>query len=126
VKRRRAAFSLIEVMIALGIFFMAVFTILGLISTLLRSARMIQHMKNVDAGMVAAQLSLTNKITEGVMSGDFGEVYRDYRWTHEAYEASSNGLFQVDIVVQRESGGTEESKMSILLFRPDSPPGGPR
>ena len=63
-KPRRAAFTLIEVMIALGIFFMAVFTILGLISTLLRSARTIQQMKNVDAGMVAAQLSLTNILTE--------------------------------------------------------------
>ena len=122
-KKHRAAFSLIEVMIALGIFFMAVFTILGLISSLLRNARLIQQMKNVDAGMVAAQLSLTNKLKEEVTSGDFGEIYPGYSWTTDTYEVSSNGLFQVDIVVQRDLGGTVESKMSILRYAPDSPPG---
>ena len=122
-KPRRAAFTLIEVMIALGIFFMAVFTILGLISTLLRSARLIQQMKNVDAGIVAAQLSLTNILTEEVNSGDFGEIYPDFNWTTDTYEVSSNGLFQVDIVVQRAGAATVESKMSILRFAPNSPPG---
>jgi type II secretory pathway pseudopilin PulG len=124
VTRCRSAFSLVEVMIALAIFFMCVFTILGLISTVLRNARLLQNKKGVDAGLVAAQLCLTNKLTEEVESGDFGDMYPDYDWTRDTYEVGTNGLFQVDIIVQRHSGSRPvESKMSILLFRPESSPG---
>ena len=129
--RCRSAFSLVEVMIALAIFFMAVFAILGLMSTVLRNARLLQSKKGVDAGMVAAQqLCLTNKLVEEVQSGDFGDMYPDYTWTMDTYEAATNGLFQVDIIVQRGSSGAVESKMSVLRFAPDSPgsltPRGPR
>jgi len=120
--RHTLAFTLIEVMIALGIFFMAMFAILGLVSNALRNARALQR-KTVDCGMVAAQLSLTNKLTEGLETGDFGDLYPDYDWTRDIYEVETNGLFQVDMIVQRHSGGVVESKMSILLYRPESPPG---
>src|SRR6266481_4935133 len=87
VTRYRSAFSLVEVMIALAIFFMAVFAILGLMSSVLRNARLLQSKKGVDAGLVAAQhLCLTNKLVEEVQSGDFGEMYRDYAWTMDTYE----------------------------------------
>lgn len=118
------AFTLIEVMVALLIFFMAVFTILGLISNTLRNARALQR-KNVDSGMVAAQLSLTNRLSEQLEEGDFGDAYPDHKWTSDTYEVGTNGLFQVDILVQRQGGNNPiESKMSILLFRPESPQGG--
>lgn len=121
VRHRSAAFSLIEVMVALAIFFMAVFAILGLMSTVLKNARGLQNKKSVDAGLVAAELSITNKLTEGLESGDFGDLYPDHHWTRDSYEVATNGLFQVDIIVQRGSGsGPVESKMSILLFRPES------
>ena len=119
---RSKAFTLVEVMIALGIFFMAMFAILGLVSNALRNARALQR-KTVDCGMVAAELSLTNKLTEGLEARDFGDLYLDYEWTRDIYEAETNRLFQVDMIVQRRSGGAVESKMSILLFRPESPPG---
>jgi general secretion pathway protein I len=120
--RRRSAFTLIEVMIALGIFFMAMFAILGLVSNSLRNARALQR-KTVGCGMVAAELSLTNKLTEGLETGDFGDMYPDFNWTRDIYEVETNRLFQMDMIVQRRSGGAVESKMSILLFRPESPPG---
>lgn len=117
------AFTLVEVMVALLIFFMAVFTILGLLSNTLRNARSLQR-KTVDAGMVAAQISLTNRIVEQLEEGDFGEIYPDHYWTSDAYEVGTNGLFQVDMIVQRRGGNNPvESKMSILLFRPESPQG---
>lgn len=122
VTRRRAAFTLVEVMVALGIFFMAMFTILGLVSNSLRNARALQR-KTVGCGMVAAQLSLTNKLVEGLETGDFGDMYPDFEWTRDIYEAETNGIFQVDMIVQRRSGGAVESKMSILLYRPESPAG---
>jgi len=67
------------VMIACGIFFIAIFAILGLVSNCLRNARALRHIE-VDAGMVAAQLYKTNRLTEGVLSGDFGDTYRGYTW----------------------------------------------
>ena len=121
----RFAFTLIEVMIAMFIFFMVVFTILGVIANALRNARMLQR-KSVDAGMVAAQVTLTNALTEQLETGDFEDlcpgVYPDYGWTRDVYEVGTNSLFQVDMIVQRRSGPVE-SKLSILLFRPGSPPG---
>jgi len=128
-QRRDSAcgFSLVEVMVALAIFFMAVFTILGLLSTVLSNARALQNRKPADAGMVAAYLlSVTNQLTEGLQSGtfedlgDFGGNYRDYEWTFDALEIETNGLWQVDCIVQRRPGGQLESKLSFFVFSPQS------
>src|SRR5436305_6848915 len=89
--RSRFAFTLMEVMIACGIFFMAMFAILALVSNTLRNARGLQR-GEVDAGMVAAQLSKTNRVTEGGDSGDFGDAYPEFSWETESFEAETNGL----------------------------------
>ena len=121
---RHSAFTLVEVMIAMFIFFMATFTILGLLANALRNARLLQR-KTVDAGMVASQISLTNKLTEQLETGDFEDMYPDFEWTRDVYEVATNSLFQVDILVQKRSANAPiESKMAILLYRPGSPPGG--
>lgn len=113
------AFTLLEVMIASAIFFMAMFSILALVSQSLRGARMLTR----DAptpGMAAALsgLVLTNKLEEGTDDGDFGDSYPDYTWTSDAVLYSTNGLFQVDFAVLRD--GKLESSMSVLLFKPES------
>jgi Tfp pilus assembly protein PilV len=51
--RRALAYSLIEVMIALAIFFMAAFSILALVSMTLRNARILQTKKGGNAGLIA-------------------------------------------------------------------------
>ena len=117
----RAAFSLLEVMIACGIFFMAVFAILALISNVLRNARSLRRVE-LDAGMVAALVSNTNKLYEGGQSGDFGKMYQDYSWDTERYEVGTNGLWQIDIIVRRSGMQKPVDKMSIWLYRPESPP----
>ena len=122
------AFTLLEVIIACAIFFIAGFAILELVTSSVASARKLQQ-REPDAGMVAAVLSLTNKLVEGTESGDFadicGNVYKDYSWTREIYEVGSNGYFQVDFYVYNDRRkGAEPSKMSIRLYRPESPPGG--
>jgi hypothetical protein len=117
------AFTLMEVMIAAAIFFMCSFTILALLASTLRSVRALQH-ATLDAGMLAAELSLTNRLYEGTESGDFGDLYPDYQWTREIYEVSSNRLFEVDFTIFKRTGDRPtESHMSVLLYRPDSPPG---
>src|SRR6266436_4209329 len=98
--RTRRAFSLLEVMIACGIFFIAVFAILALVSNTLRNARILRHVQ-VDAGMAAAELFKTNMVFEGSETGDFGDAYPDYSWERTYTPAESNGLWQVDIKIMR-------------------------
>jgi type II secretory pathway pseudopilin PulG len=127
-RKRSPAFTLLEVMIAMAIFCTATFAILALISDALRNARELQQ-PMVDAGAVADELSLTNKITEGVVSGNLGDLlgdtYQNYSYTYDAEEAMTNKLFRVDFILQRkdDAGQPVVSKISILLFRPQSPAG---
>ena len=117
---RARAFSLLEVLIALGIFFMAIFTILALVSSSLRSARGLRRVE-VDAGMVAAQLLIkTNRFSEGFQSGDFGQMYPDYTWEYDCNLVETNGLMQFDIRVLHSGNLQPVDSMSILLFSPDS------
>ena len=78
--------------------------------------------------VLAATLSLTNQLIEGSESGDFkdlcGDLYRDYSWGRDVYEVGSNGLFRVDFyVINDKRAGAEPAKMSVMLYRPQSPPG---
>jgi Tfp pilus assembly protein PilV len=119
--RGRNAFSLVECMIAIAAFFIAVFAILALVSQSLQNARRLQR-PMVDAAMLASELSLTNQMVEGTESGDFGDVYPGSTWTATTTEVLSNKLFEVDYVVKRADSDRPE-KMSILFFRPQSPAG---
>jgi hypothetical protein len=107
-------------MIACGIFFMCIFSILAMVSSVLRNARSLRRTE-LDAGVVAAQISLTNKLYEGVESGDWGKIYPGCSWEAQILEVATNGLFQVDIVVHRRGVQQPVDKMSIWLFRPESP-----
>jgi len=119
-KRRvcQVAFTLIEVVLAVAIFFMAMFAILGVLSTELHAASILRS-SGPTAGMVAGQLSLTNKLQEGAESGDFGEIYPGYRWQSQTTEAATNGLFQVEFAVINPSGRLD-STLTILFYRPES------
>jgi hypothetical protein len=116
----QTAFSLLEVMIAGGIFFMGIFAILALVSSTLRNARSLRRI-DVDAGMVAAQVCKTNKLFEGTESGDFGNLYRDYSWETYTSEVATNHLFQVDITVRRRGLQNPVDAMSIWVYAPESP-----
>ncbi|HVM51526.1 MAG TPA: hypothetical protein VMU04_26070 [Candidatus Acidoferrum sp.] len=122
-RNRRRAFSLLEVMIACGIFFMAIFAILAMVSSVLRNARALRRV-DVDAGMVAAQLYKTNKLYEGFESGDFGNLAPDYSYDTEIIQAATNGLFQVNITVHRRGLANPVDQMSIFVYAPDSPQNG--
>ncbi len=114
------AFTLMEVMIAISLFCIAIFAILDLTSRSLRAARGLQHTP-VDVGSLAAELSLTNKLEEGSEAGDFGDRYPNCKWDRTITLISTNGLFQVDFIVsQAIESRVVRSQMSILLYRPDS------
>ncbi len=126
----RSAFTLLEVMFAMVAFCTAIFVILALVANSLAGARRLQR-PMVDAGVLAAQLSQTNQLVEGVKSGSLDELlgnsYQGYTWTRDIEEVQTNKLFQVDFIVQSDSGEKPVvSKMSILLFRPQFAGGQPR
>ena len=115
-------------MIAVSIFFMAVFAILGLMSRSLAQARGLQPM-HVDPASVAAELSLTNRLEEGPIPPEliqhFEHMYPNYTCGGTITERGTNGLFQVDLEVGGLSAGKHiaRSTMSIYLFRPMSQTG---
>ena len=116
-----SAFTLIEVMVALGLFFMATFVILDLVSQSLRNARMLQQ-TTIDPGMLAAQACLNQKLEEGQDAGDFGDMYPDYRWISQTNQIGTNGLFEVDFGIYRDAGDRSAgAQLDIYLFRPESP-----
>jgi type II secretory pathway pseudopilin PulG len=117
------AFTLLEVMLAITIFFMAMFAILGVLTSGVRAASLLRN-NGPTAGMVLAQLSTTNKLTEGSDSGAFEDIpiYKGYRWVSDTREVATNGLFQVHVVVV-DPNGTQSSILSALLYRPDSDKG---
>jgi hypothetical protein len=119
---RSCAFTLLEVMIACGIFFAATFAILALVSSTLRNARGLQK-GDVDAGMAAAQIFQivrTNKNADLNLSGDFGEAYPDFSWQAQSGQFDTNGLLEVDIVVNRHGLNKPVDSMSILVWSPDA------
>lgn len=117
----RVGFTLVEVMMAVAIFVMCMFAILSLVSQNLKAARLLT-LQTPHAGVLAAQLSLTNKLEEGVESGDFGDLYPGYEWKREVIWVGSNGLFRVNFVIGR--GGEEESKLEVEVYKPQSTPPG--
>lgn len=127
------AFTLLEVMVAMAIFFMAIFAILGLVAQNLQIARSLA-LGEIDVGTVAVELSLqtlTNRdMGEGIVSGDFGDTYPGATWTANLYLVYSNagglssrssqgGLYQADITITWPRNNLiREKQTSILLYRP--------
>ena len=114
-----AGFTLLEVMIAMFVFFIVVFAVLGVVVQCLGSARALQR-QQADCGMVASMLSLSNVLEESTDSGDFEGIAPDFRWERSITEVGSNGFFQVDIVVFQKSGHSKEisESMSVLMHKP--------
>ncbi|MGH7939562.1 MAG: type IV pilus modification PilV family protein [Limisphaerales bacterium] len=125
---RISAFTLMEVMIAIGVFCIGVFAILGLVAQVMRGARLLDK-PMVDAGPVASQIAGTNSLVEiqgvsGDLSEFLGDRYKGYDYVYGIEEVESNHLYKVEIYVTSDTPGKPViSKMNIRLFRPQSPPG---
>lgn len=115
---RGGAFTLVEVMMAVAIFVMCMFAILSLVSQNLRAARSLT-IQTPHAGVLAAELALTNRLEEGSFSGDFGDLYKGYSWRSEITWLRSNGLFRV--VYEVDNGREVESTLEVLTYKPQSP-----
>lgn len=129
-RRRRQAFSLIEVMIAMGIFFMALFSILGLTAQLLNNARSLQNNNKPNVSLIHAWwTSKTNRVTEGSttvefsdISSDLGDLYRDYYAEIEAQTdpEMTNGLWDVTFKVYNRRTHQVDSQVLTLYWDPNT------
>jgi hypothetical protein len=129
-RRRRSgrpAFTLIEVMIAMAIFFMAVFAILELVATNLRNARLLETPR-VDCGLAIADLVQTNALEDGTVEIDFEKVYPGYHCEQDIGPADdvvpfgdTNGLKHVWYVLKHPDG-TIETNLQALIWAPNSKP----
>ena len=126
-KRRTTAFTLLEVMIAIAIFFGCTFAILALVSRSLQAGRSLQPV-HMDASSAIAMLSLTNRLEEGPIPPEIIAAFEaenpSYTITGEIMEVATNGLFRVTFIVGGASGGDRKGPVtmtsSVLLFRPMS------
>jgi hypothetical protein len=123
----RRAFSLLEVMIAIGIFFLGSFAILSLVSQSLSNAQRLKH-PLVDASAILSQISLTNQFIEGPYSGSLGDIlgkgYAEYNWQGQITEVRSNHLYSADFFIFNVKNNHDPvARTSTLFFRPQSPAG---
>jgi Tfp pilus assembly protein PilV len=122
----RRAFSLLEVMIAIGIFFLGSFAILSLISQSLSNAQRLKH-PLVDASAILSQISLTNQFVENEYDGNLddilGKTYAGYTYRGEITEVQSNRLYSADFYIFAPRNRAPIARTTSLFFRPQSPPG---
>lgn len=124
--RAARAFTLLEVMIAVGILFMCLFGVLALVSNSLTSARKLQQHRTMDtdsvAGLIYVELSDTNQVAEGPVDVDLGDMYPGYKCEADLTQIESNGLCQVDFLVERNQ--QLELKSHFLIYLPNLKQGG--
>jgi prepilin-type N-terminal cleavage/methylation domain-containing protein len=112
------AFTLMEVMIAMAILFIALFAILELVTTNLRNARRLQQAQ-VDCGLPVADIFQNTQLEEGETNGDFGELYPNYQWRAEIERMGTNGLFHISCYIIRPDHGIERN-LDLLMWKPNS------
>jgi len=125
VNRERIAFTILEVMIAVAIFFACVFGILALVSQSLKGARSLRPV-SIDARSAIALLSLTNRLEEGPIPPEIIEAFQNenpgLRLDGMVSEYETNGLFQVDFMVTGAPNPANATPVSVttkvLLYRP--------
>ena len=135
-KQTIRAFTLAEVLIAVGIFVVAIFAILQLVGQGLELVRVMQQQRP-DMGALAAKTlvelpepdgTLATGLTEP-LDEDFGgngggqfTLYPDARWQRDIMSLdATNGLYQTTITIEEQVGGGEntEYQLRFLMFRPD-------
>jgi hypothetical protein len=126
-KHSRSGFTLLEVMIAVGILFMCLFAVLALTTNSLRSARKIQQRRDLDQGSFAGyfyvQLANTNRIDEGPADIDLGESFPGYKTALDCELRGTNGLWDIEYRVTEPTKHAEVHGY-FFVFNPNSQKGG--
>tara|TARA_B100001123_G_scaffold449659_1_gene615933 strand:+ start:1499 stop:1993 length:495 start_codon:yes stop_codon:yes gene_type:complete len=138
----RKAFTLAEVLVAVAIFVVAIFSILELVNQTLNTVRAIQR-QTPDLGALAGRTLVEAPVPEGELETgitdpidrDFGKnlgadlpIYPNAMWQREIFPLDeTNGLYQASIFVEDEIVPKNKSipskfveyELRFLMFRPD-------
>jgi hypothetical protein len=125
--KNQRAFTLLEVMIAVGVLFMCLFAVLALLTNSLSTARKLQQHRTLDtgsiAGLIYVRLINTNQVSEGPIDVDLKEMFPDCKMTAaDLTQVGSNGLCQVDFAVERNQ--KLELQSHFLIYLPNLRQGG--
>ena len=126
------AFTLLEVVFAIGIFFTAVFFILQLTTQQLKAAKTLQSL-DMDIRLLPSLITMTNQLYEGPLppeikmafehlaNGEYKNRQREgFSCDGEVFPYVTNGMFQINYVVRwQQNGRLKESRNSLLLWRPE-------
>jgi hypothetical protein len=122
-QRSRPGFTLLEVMIAVGILFMCLFAVLALTANSLASARKIQQHRDLDAGSFVGyfyvQLANTNRIDEGPADMDLGDSFPGFKTGLDCEKAGTNGLWQIEYRVAEPTRHAEVHGY-FFVYNPNS------
>ena len=127
-KQTIRAFTLAEVLIAVGIFVVAIFAILQLVGQGLELVRVMQQQRP-DMGALAAKTLVVLPEPDGTLATgltepldeDFGgngggefTLYPDARWQRDIMSLdATNGLYQATITIEEQVGGGENTEYQL-------------
>jgi general secretion pathway protein I len=114
--RRRAGFTLLEILVALGVFSLAALALLKLSGQNVQSAEIAAS--RTYAGIVAHNLAVEAQIATlalGEQSGEEQLAGRRWRWRRVTAATADPAILRVDITVQAEGGA--QTLASLRLFR---------
>jgi len=119
--RHTAAFSLIEVMVAILILGIALTGLVHGITTALASSKEseLQTVAALFAQGRIEELRAAQILDNGDENGDCGAVLPLYRWRQSVTSSTLPGLHEVRVVVERAQTSQEIYELRTLLFVPD-------
>jgi prepilin-type N-terminal cleavage/methylation domain-containing protein len=118
--KRRAGFSLIEVMCAILILGIGVAGLAHGITTALGSSK--ESELQTSAALIAAGrielLRAEGFLFAGELEGDCGRLLPQYRWRETITGTSLEGLYEVEVAVMHQESGQVIYELRTLLFDP--------
>jgi prepilin-type N-terminal cleavage/methylation domain-containing protein len=119
--RHTAAFSLIEVMVAILILGIALTGLVHGITTALASTKEseLQTVAALFAQGKIEELRAAQILDNGDENGDCGAVLPLYRWRQSVTSATLPGLHEVRVAIERAQTSQEIYELRTLLFVPD-------
>jgi len=119
-KRRAAAFSLVEVMCAILILGVGIVGLTQGITGALASSKEAE-MQTIAAQIAAGQMETLRAegfIIEGETEGSGSEDLSAYEWRQSITKTSIDGLYEVSVAVHHTGTGREIYELRTLLFDP--------
>ncbi len=114
-----AGFSLIEVMVAILILGIALAALARGITTALASSK--DSEMQTTAALFAAgkieELRALDELKEGESDGDCGPGLELYRWKETISAADTEGLYDVDVVIEDTHDGGQIYELKTMLFK---------